>query len=89
MSGHAVHAAQLCSLALPNQIRNTLRKTLDVFWLSARYSKRNEPINTYERSVSMLRNFFAKNAGQGMVILIAIYVIVITVVAGLMRMFGL
>jgi hypothetical protein len=37
----------------------------------------------------MLGNFFAKNAGQGMVILIGIYVIVITVVAGLMRMFGL
>src|SRR6266498_3194910 len=47
-------------------IRKTLSTILDVFWLSARYSKRNESINTYARSVAILRNFFAKNAGQGM-----------------------
>lgn len=37
----------------------------------------------------MLRNFFAKEAGRGMMMLAATYAVVITVVAGLMRVFGL
>ena len=37
----------------------------------------------------MLRNFFANEAGRGVMMLAAIYAVVITVVAGLMRIFGL
>lgn len=37
----------------------------------------------------MLRNVFSKEAGQGIVLLIATYVVVITVVAALIQLFGL
>ena len=37
----------------------------------------------------MLGHFFAKAAGRETTVLIAIYVAVITLVAGLMRIFGL
>lgn len=37
----------------------------------------------------MLHNFFSKEAGQGIAVLIAIYVVVITVVAVLIQLFGL
>jgi len=57
-------------------------------WLCARYSKRTELFDTYQRSVSMLRDLFAQKASQGAVMLAAIYLLVIAVVAGIMRVLG-
>jgi len=72
-----------------SEIRNALSKMPDVLWLSIRYSRCNQLHDTFERSACMLRNFFANEAGRGVMMLAAIYAVVITVVAGLMRIFGL
>ena len=71
------------------KVRNEIRKMPDALWPGTRYSGYTELTNTHERSASMLRNFFSKEAGRDMVMLIVIYVAVITVVAALMAVFGL
>jgi hypothetical protein len=71
------------------KVGNALSNFPDAFRLSTHYSRRNEPSNIYERSTSMLHNFFAIAAGREAVMLIAIYAVVITVVAELVHIFGL